>query len=453
MIPPKYEHQIRSLQFLSGKPVALDASDPGTGKTRVAIEDFWARRSRGGKACLVIAPKSLLQVAWADDIAKFAPSLVVSIAYAKNREAAFKSKADVYVTNTDAVRWLAKQSPTFFSSMDTLVVDESSAFKHHTSQRSKALNKIKAYFKYRRLMTGTPDANSITDLWNQIFILDDGQRLGRSFYNFRASVCTPTQVGPSPEMVKWTDRPHVELAVASLINDITIRHKLEDCLDLPEKREYTIHYRLPPGGLKHYQQMEKHALAILKDGTQIDAVNAAAQVTKLLQIASGSVYVGDQYASIHDDRYDLIATLVAERKNTVVFFQWLHQRDKLIEYFENQGITYAVLDGSTSDRDRTSYVRSFQQGLYRAILCHPQSAAHGLTLTRAQTVIWASPTYNLEHKLQGDRRIYRAGQGQKTEIINIIAPGTIEETVAERLANKDERQSSFLSMLIERAQL
>ena len=133
----------------------------------------------------------------------------------------------------------------------------------------------------------------------------------------------------------------------------------------------------------------------------------------------------------------------------MVFFNWAHQRDLLVKEFKKRGITYAVIDGSTSDKARKEAVDLFQQGFYRVLLAHPQSAAHGLTLTKGTATIWASPTYNLEHWLQGNRRIYRAGQTQKTETIVVLAPGTVEDKVFKKLSDKNVRQSNMLSFLQE----
>jgi len=133
----------------------------------------------------VLAPRSLLRSVWVNDFAKFAPQYKVSVADAANRDKAFAVDADVYVTNTDAAKWLAEQKPAFFKRFSELAVDESTAYKHHTSQRSKAIAKIAGYFKYRCCMTGTPNGNSITDVWHQVMILDGGKRLGNSFYRFR----------------------------------------------------------------------------------------------------------------------------------------------------------------------------------------------------------------------------------------------------------------------------
>ena len=462
--PPLFKHQSASVKFLSATPIALDASDPGTGKTRTQIETFVARRARGGGCALVIAPKSLLQTAWQDDFAKFAPHIKCVVCPAEKREARFAEDADVYVTNTDATKWLAKQPASFYKRFDTLIVDELSAFKHHTSQRSKALNKIKRHFKYRYGLTGTPNANSITDLWHQIFVLDDGMRLGKSFYQFRASVCEPKQVGPQPNMLEWTDKPGAEQVVGNLLSDIVLRHKFEECIDIPPNHTYSVPYHMSAKQLRAYKEMEKNAIALLDSGRLVTAVNAAGVMTKLLQIASGASYSEEGsgntvlqaramdaigYAAIDTGRYELVAELVSQRQHSVVFFNWSHQRDLLIKEFEARGITYAVIDGSVSDKARKEAVDLYQSGFYRVLLAHPQSAAHGLTLTRGTTTIWASPTSNLEHFLQGNRRTYRAGQTQKTETIVVLAPGTVEDKVYARLMEKDARQTSMLELLKE----
>jgi len=451
--PPLFKHQIESVKFMSTRSRVLDSSDPGTGKTRVQIELFAARRKRGGGAALVIAPKSLLRSAWQDDFKKFAPEITTVVCTADKREQAFAQVADVYITNTDATKWLAQQPASFFKRFDTLIIDELSSFKHHTSQRSRALNKIKKYFKNRYGLTGTPNSNSITDIWHQIFILDDGQRLGKSFYQFRNSVCQPRQVGPQPNMLQWEDKPGAELAVGQLLADMVVRHKFEECIDIPANHTYSVPYHMSPKQAKVYQQMEKAAITQLANGSIVSAVNAAGVMTKLLQIASGASYTdgleGEDYVPIDDGRYVLVGDLVDQRDHSVVFFNWAHQRDLLIKEFEKRSITYAVIDGKTSDKTRKEVVDHFQAGFYRVLLAHPQSAAHGLTLTKGTATIWASPTYNLEHFLQGNRRIYRAGQTQKTETIMVLAPGTVEDKVFQKLQEKNIRQGNMLNLLKE----
>lgn len=447
--PPLFEHQVHDVKFCVENPRVLDTSDPGCGKTRVQIEAFSIRRKRGGGCALVIAPKALLRSAWENDFQKFAPHIQTVVCPAAKREAEFAKQADVYITNTDATTWLAKQKPAFFKRFDTLIIDEITAFKHSTSQRSKALNKIRKYFANRYGLTGTPNSNSITDLWNPVQVLDDGKRLGTSFYQFRGAVCTPTQVGSQPNMVKWEDKPGAEVSVAALLKDMTIRNVFEECHDIPQNSKNIVPFFMEKKQARAYADMEKHAVALVNNTDVVSAVNAAVVVNKLLQIASGAVYgEGDDYAVVDTGRSELIADLVEARTNPcVVFFHWKHQRDGLISEFKKRGITYTVMDGTTTDKDRALGVTHFQAGFYHVFLAHPASAAHGLTLTRATTTIWTSPTYNLEHFIQGNRRIYRAGQTKKTETIVVLASGTIENEVYAKASAKGQRQTSILDLI------
>lgn len=446
-IPPLFDSQRQSIEFETDRDKILDFSDPGTGKTRSRLEVYSRRRAHGAGCMLVLASKSLLYSAWYVDARRYTPWLAVSCAYAENRHKAFATKADIYVTNHDAVKWLAKQPDSFFAKFTDLVVDESTAYKHHTSQRSKAIAKIKRHFTRRTVQTGTPNTNSVTDMWHQVNIVDDGERLGRSFYAFRNIVCSPEQVGPSARMLKWHDREGAEKAVTDKLADITIRHEFKGV----GNRKFIVPFQMCSAHLAKYQQMEDLAAAEVKKGVVISAINAAAVVTKLLQIASGAVYdENGKYHVVNRDRYELVTDLAQERKHLLVFFNWIHQRDLLIEEFKARNMTHVLIDGSVSQAKRRSAVEHFQAGMYQVMLAHPQSAAHGLTLTRGTRTIWASPTYNLEHYIQGNHRVDRAGQTQLTETINVIAEGTIEEHVYSVMAQKRVKLDNVLSYLRDR---
>lgn len=444
---PLFAHQKESLKFLKAHDRVFDMSDPGTAKTRVELEDFRLNRERN-RSMLVIAPKSILENAWGDDALEFTPDLRVSIATADNREEAFAAPADIYVTNTDAVKWLAAQGrKDFWSRFERIVVDESTAFKHHTSARSRALNVIKKHFGIRRNMTGTPNTLSITDVWNQAFFLDDGKRLGTSFYAFRNACCVAEQVGRRKEMVRWIDKDGAEEAVWAQLHNITIRHKFEDCVDIPPTFTHVVKYRQTRKQQRAYESMEKDSISVMKKGF-VSAVNAAAMRTKMLQIASGAVYESPQkYHVIDFDRYELVMDLVEERKHSIVFYLWKHQRDEIIRIAKDRGIAHCVIDGEATDTQRHERSKQFQAGFYQMMLCHPLSAAHGNTWTRATAAIWPSPPDNLEWWVQGNRRHARTGQKLKTEIIPIVAQNTIEVGVYRRLAEKKARMDNLLELM------
>lgn len=436
------KHQIVSLKFMEKRKAVFDMSDPGTGKTGVEIWDFARQHKKDGKAMLVLCPKSLMKAAWANDIKKFAPHLKVSVAWAHNRKEAFAEKADVYILNFDGVKELLKYDKRFFSKFGRIVVDESTAFKHHTSQRSKALSKIIKHFEWRRLMSGTPTSNGICDLWHQVFLLDGGKRLGKSFFGFRAACCIPEQTGPSANHVKWVDRPNIELMVSELIKDITIRHKFEDCVDIPPNHKYSMPLTLNDKHMAVYKELEAESIAFLRK-TTVTAVNGAVLVQKLLQVASGAVYDDDgSYSQIDTDRYELVLDLVEERAHSIVFYLWDHQLKELVNEAKKRKLSYVVWNP-----DHPEIEAEYQAGKYQVLFAHPQSAAHGLTFTRGTATIWPSPTYNLEHYLQGLKRIHRISQTQKTETIVIVAEGTADEKAYRSLMHKDGKMTTLLEDL------
>lgn len=361
---------------------------------------------------------------------------------------------------------LQVDGPHDYSVKGTLV-HNCTAFKHHTSQRSKAISKISVHFKYRACMTGTPNSNSITDVWHQVKILDGGKRLGPTFFGFRNAVCVPEQVGRSQHAIRWHDKEGAEEVVFGLLSDIVIRHKLEDCTDIPANHEYTLPFRMEGKHRKAYDQMAEDAILAIYGSpaerakavlaktklipkAHVTAINAAAVATKLLQIASGAVYEAsnsDKYHIIDTSRYEFVMDLVEQRKHSVVFFMWKHQRDLMVKEAEARGLTWAVIDGSTSQNERRDIVKRYQAGQYRTVFLHPQSAAHGLTLTRGTAAIWASPTANAEFFNQGSRRVYRISQKQKTETITVLAQDSYEERVYhEILTPKNGRMANLLDL-------
>lgn len=438
--PLPYSHQTETTQFLIDTLRCLVTSDPGTGKTR-SVLDFHVKEEA---ITLVIAPLSILEAAWVDDIKKFQPNIKYGVAYAKNRKKIFESvKYDMVITNFEAVNFLIK-NPKYLKRFNTLVVDEFTAFKNKNAKRSKNLKALVQYFNRRIFMSGTPNTNTILDLWHPVLCVDDGERLGERYYSFRNQACTSRFNGFANE---WIDKPGIEETIAQMLNDITIRHALEDCIDLPDNVTHTLYTELTPNIRKLYKTLADSSVLYTKLGT-INAVHAGARVKKLLQLVSGAVY--DQEGKIqyfHQHRYDLIIDLVKARKHSLVAFNWKHERNALVELAEKNKISYEIIDGDTPAHKRVNIVERFQAGQIQMLLAHPQSASHGLTLTRATTCIWCSPTYNAEHFQQFNRRIHRAGQTQKTETILIAARNTWEEHVYEKLNGKLGKMENLLHVL------
>lgn len=435
-----YAHQSETTKFITSNPCCLVTSDPGTGKTRSVLD---AHVQWGGKT-LVLAPLSILEAAWVDDIKKFQPDINYGVAYAKNRQKVFEDDSlDMVITNFEAVNFLVKNQQ-LLTNFTNLVIDEFTAFKNKDAKRSKNIKTLSTLFRRRIGMSGTPNTNSILDLWHPVSLIDEGVRLGSRYYSYRNQVCTPQFNGFANV---WIDKPGIEETVADLLKDITIRYALEDCIDLPDNIVRTVYTNLSPQVARMYKTLAEDSVLYTKQGT-INAVNAGARVKKLLQLISGGVYDENgltQY--FHQERYELVMDLIDVRNHSLVAYNWKHERDALVQLAEKRGYSYAVIDGSVPAHKRSEIVQRFQAGHIKVLFAHPQSAGHGLTLTKATTAIWCSPTYNAEHFQQFNRRIHRSGQTQKTETILITARDTWEEQVYEKLNGKLNRMESLLTIL------
>lgn len=456
-IPKPWSHQTETKRFASRRKIVYDTSDPGTGKTRSHLEVWWKRRQKGKGCLVVIAPKTLLKSAWADDLRKFLPlTISYSICRAVKRDVAFDVPADIYITNTDAVKWLSEQPKSFFRRFGeepTIIIDEITAYKHHDSQRSRAMSKIKKYFPFRTGLTGTPNSNTILDVWNQLFILDDGKLLGRSRTQFRNAVCDYVK---GPYGGKWVDKELAEEAVARKLSGISIRHDFNECMDIPKNHLYKKYFDMSESLRRHYNEMVAQAILLLEEQGTVTAINEGAMRTKLLQIASGAVYGDDDkgrrrnptYKLLDRERYMLVADLVEAREHSVVFFNWKHQREELIKEFSKRDIAHAVIDGNTPDKKREEIVEAYQDGAYQTLGMHPKTGAHGLTLTRGRATIVSSPFDEADFLKQGIHRIYRGGQKHRTETILIEARGCfVEQRVYNNLNRKKGRMENFLTTL------
>ena len=457
---PMYElwpHQKKTLQFAKNNSLVFDTSTAGTGKTPAHIRITAYRHLKEGVTrTLIICPKTLMQSAWANDLELFEPDLKYVLAYPprESREEAFAKSSDIVIVNTDALKFLASKGKRWLKKMmgakPAVIIDESSWLKTPGALRTKAAFEIAPSFTFRSILSGTPAPNTVTELWSQVKILDGGHRLGDRFTRFKHIMQEPVFCGG---FTKWRDKPDANLIAYGLIHDITIGHRFDDVMThVPPMEHRVLHHYLPAKHLKIYKELEKTSFLDLKDNT-VTAFNAGVLANKLLQCASGAVYndpthLERGWSVIDKSRYELIADLVEARQQTVVFFLWHHQKEEIARELKIRKIPFGILDSTVKD----SYVRSetvsqFQEGNLRCILMHPKTGAHGLTLTKALTVIWASPTYNSDIKEQGDARIRRGKQDKPTESIVILARGTKDEHAYDVFVGKKTLMDSLNELL------
>lgn len=460
-----WPHQRATLAFDLEHPRAFDLSDAGTGKTVAKLVGFSIRKARGeAKRMLVLCPKTLMRSAWGEDCEKFTPELTISYAFADCREEAFDMNTDVVVLNHDGVKAMLNKSKDIsaewkkrLSTFTDLVIDEFNAYKHLSSARTKAVKKIVRYFERRYELSGTPNPNSVMELFAPTLILDDGQRLGSSYFKLRSMVQIPTQIGPRPEHLRWDDKPGSTQVMQALLQDITIRHDFDEVMThVPPNHRDIKQFMLGKRALKVYLELERDTVAQIGDAV-VNAVHAASKRNKLLQVASGAVYTNSDdpdnspYTVIDTTRYELIGDLVDERPHSVVFYNWVHQLELLSKQFEKMGLSFAVINSKTKDRDRGLIVKDYQAGHFRTILLHPKTGAHGLTLTRGDTTVFSSPIYEADYLVQGAKRIHRGTQDKVTNTLLVQAKGTVEDIVYQKLFGKEVNMKDLLDQMKHRS--
>jgi SNF2 family DNA or RNA helicase len=442
-----YEHQKATADFVvSNRGRVFITSDPGTGKTAsvlVALERLMAEGviSRA----LVLAPKAIVEAAWGEDAATFTPNLKVKaiIGSTDKKAAAIADRRySVIVTNHDTVRFIPEK--VLASSFGAIVIDESTRFKNPTAVGTKVLLRLSKTMKFILPMTGTPMPLSILDMWVPLR-LSRPDKMSPLFSTFRMETCVPVSKQWGME---WNERHGVREALVTLYSDTIIRYAKEDCVDLPPQSMHTKTVELSPALRKVYDKFETECLVEFESGS-VAAPHAGAMAMKLSQLASGFLYGEGEKHKVSPERYELAAEIVQERKQSLIAFMYTAQRDFMKELLDKEGVKYEVLDGSTPASRFSEIVDEFQRGMYQTLLCHPQSVAHGVTLTRADTIIWLSPPRSLEHFVQFCARIDRIGQKQANEVIMLQAKGTYEVKAYKRLMSKNASQLDLLSLLKE----
>lgn len=418
--------------------------DMGLGKTLItltAIKDLIYNRFQVGKV-LVIAPKKVAEATWQNEIEKWDElrNLRVStvLGNVNQRVKALNTPSDIYIINRDNVVWLVDYYKNNWP-FDFVVCDEFSSFKNHESKRFKALASIKPHIKRLVGLTGTPSPNGMLDLWAQVYLLDSGARLGRSFYGFRNTFFEGDYMGYSYDL-----RENSESEITKRISDICISMKADDYLELPECSENIIPVVLDSKSKKAYETMERDAILEIENADDIDATSAAALSNKLLQLANGAVYDEDHnYHVIHDCKIQAFLEVLEQLngKSALVFYNYKHDLDRIQKALSKAKINYRKLETPQDQKD-------WNAGKINVLLTHPASSAYGLNLQQGGNhVIWFGLNWNYELYTQANKRLHRQGQKEKVIIHHLVTQGTRDEDVMEALKRKENVQNYVLESL------
>ena len=440
-----------------------------------AIADLMFDRFEIGKT-LVIAPLRVARTVWPEEWKKWDGldflRMSVMVGDAKQRAAALRKEADVYVINRDNLKWLTDylEKHQMIWPFDMVVIDELSSFKNHESQRWRALRKVRPFIRRIVGLTGTPASNGLMDLWAEVYLIDKGERLGPFIRRYREAYFKPVGQNPYTGVVyNYIPRPGAEEQIYRKISDISVSMRGKDYLEMPERIENRVEVQMDDRERGIYDRM-KRELIVQVEGREIDAVNAGALVGKLCQMANGAVYTGDlgrdsgverrtgrwgqgnpahpvggpgspvpagPSVKIHDRKLDALEDLIegANGKPLLVAYWFRHDLERMKERFPE------MRELRTSED-----IRDWNAERIPVAAIHPASAGHGLNLQEGgNQLVWFGLTWSLELYQQTNARLWRQGQKDGTVIIHhIITQGTIDEQIMAALERKDQTQRALI---------
>jgi len=411
-----FDHQKATAAFLTLNKKAFCFNEQGTGKTASSI---WAADYLMNlgvvKRVLVICPLSIMDAAWRNDLFSFAMHRSVEVAYgAKDkRRKIIEGDAEFVIINYDGVAIV--EDAIADGGFDLIIIDEATHYKNPQTTRWKTLNRILKPSTWLWMMTGTPAAQSPTDAYG-IAKLVNPTAVPRFFGSFR------DQVMRKVTNFKWVPKEDATDTVYQVLQP-AIRFTKEECLDLPPMVYVRREVELTRQQKKYYKEL-KTKMTMEAAGEQVTAANAAVNMNKLLQISAGAVYtdLGDSIQFDIKNRYKVLQEVIAESsKKVLVFVPFKHTIDMLTEKLRKDKISTEVIRGDVPASKRTEIFKRFQENDDPQVLViQPQSAAHGVTLTAANTVVWWGPTSSLETYAQANARVHRSGQDQKCTIVQLI---------------------------------
>lgn len=423
--------------------------DMGLGKTVItltAVNELKYNRWAVSR-CLVIAPKKVAEATWSKEAEKWDHlrrlKIIPVLGSAKKRMQALDTPGDVWVINRENVPWLVDYCRNLWP-FDMVVLDESSSFKNSRSKRFRALKLVRSRIKRLVELTGTPAPNGLEDLWAQIYLLDSGERLGKTLSSYREAFFTQDYAHPGQQYRTYTPTQTAERQIKEAILDICVSMKAEDYLELPQYIEDVVPVALDTKAQKAYNELEKKMLLTVDEQT-ITATSAAVLNGKLLQLCSGAVYDENKaVVEIHDCKLEAFQEVVEQLhgEHALVFYWFQHERDRLMEVLSGMGLRVRVYQGAQDESD-------WNAGEIDILLAHPASCAYGLNLQYGgrHEVWFGYPNWALELYQQANARLYR--QGQEKPVIShlLVVQGGMDEAVVAALQDKGDAQEELMNAL------
>lgn len=408
----------------------------GVGKTALTLHAMLQLP----KPILLLGPIRVVEGVWAAEAALWPETQALTFSLVrgapKARSVALSAPADVYPTNPEMVPSVFedKNCPKF----KTLVVDESSMYKNASTSRFKTLKKLLPLFDRVVILTGTPSPNGLMDLWGQIYLLDQGERLGKNQYSFKAKYFE------QKDYMGFVYEPRLGAmeAVTDKFTDLVMRIDAKDYLPPRSVVHNKVMLDLPPSARKIYESMKKDAFAKITEDTGVSAVNAVAALMKLRQVASGFIYNDDgEVEQLHSEKIDALQEIVEETGSPIiVLYNFNHELEGLKKAFKKA----VVFDASK--------IKDWNEGKIPLMFLHPGSSGHGVNLQHGgHTMVIYSSSFSQEQMSQAMARIDRQGQTDVVVFHYLMVRDSVDELIFETLSDKSHNQNSILKRIKEYA--
>tara|TARA_R110002050_G_scaffold166000_1_gene296511 strand:- start:28 stop:1563 length:1536 start_codon:yes stop_codon:yes gene_type:complete len=410
-----FDHQKTTSSFMTMNKKSFCFNEQGTGKTASAIwaADYLMTQGKVRRV-LVVCPLSIMDSAWRNDLFSFAMHRTVDVAHGskEKRKKIINSGAEFIIINYDGVEIVKDEI--INGGFDLFIVDEATHYKNAQTKRWKTLNKIIGENDWLWMMTGTPAAQSPVDAYGLAKLVNP-MAVPRFFGSWRDMVMWKVT------QFKWKPKETAKDTVFRALQP-AIRFTKDECLDLPDM-VYTKRFIEMTGQQKKYYETLRKRLVMQVAGEGVTAANAAIALNKLLQISAGAVYTDDGDTVQFDikNRYQVLREVIDESsKKVLIFVPFKHTIDLLVGKLTSDGVTSEVIRGDVPASKRTDIFARFQNDPDpKVLVIQPQAAAHGVTLTAANTVVWWGPTSSLETYAQANARVHRSGQTHKCTVIQL----------------------------------
>lgn len=442
-IPELHDYQKVGVSFLKHQDRAGLFLDMGLGKTCITLSTLEERHL----PVLVVAPKRVRDEVWPEEVATWRPDLSIALASGSpaQRQKALTSSADIVVIGRDVLQDAVPHALRF----KTFVMDELSSFKNKKAIRWRAAHRIAKVVPHVWGLTGTPSPNGLMDLWPQMFLLDEGKRLGRTLTIYRQRFFFVAKQMPSGIVTEWGLQEGAEQRIHSLIDDIALSMQSEGRIHLPEFTLNKVKVHLPPAAKKIYERLERDLVVDLDllGGEIHTAKNAAVLSAKLSQVTAGFLYHDDldirdnptSHDWVHNTKMDALDEIIEGTDSPLlVFYRFKAERDRILAKYPQAETT-----------DTPDVQARWNAGKIPLLLAHPASAGHGLNLQKGpgHTMVWTTLPWSLEEWDQANKRLHR--QGQKNPVVCHVlhTPNTVDQVVWSRLVEKKSVQQALMDYL------